>query len=707
MNNNRNVSTFSPFITYCQHVIPLAYDESMSYYETLCALRDYLVNTVIPAVNNNANAVTELQNAFETLQNYIDNYFKNLDVQTEINNKLDEMASDGSLAKIINEEIFNDLNNKIDELDNNKVDINSPKSNNISLQRVYRDLTKINLKNFNDYQEGNFDYAGVQGITYINNNKIIWGRRSTESQNINKLEEIDLTTGQILRTSLIDCGHCNSITYNSKTNQIIIPKSWVWNNGVEQDSNDVVIINYDTLTMSAIKTLPFVPYSISYNEENDNYVIINAIGEARTVYIYDGNLENMIKSYNMNDNDLLLGTLQGACSNNNLFTLVTSGVNEILFYDLEGNKVINYSPTQFNHEGNFLGEIEDITYMGNGEYLISSNNKANIRYSMPQIFKFNVLKNVIDTEHDNTSTISDNQDFYVDINSTSKNPDGTINRPFKYINEVNCMIQNCKRYPIIHVAHGTYPFTQFEGISKFRIDFDEGASVNGLELYNGDNIQITEGVFNATERTDHASLVIQRCDISLYTPTITASNGYGMNIDGCSTVNFSGDGTFNLQSNDIAMRIGTSCTVNRFEINNNKTPIETVSRSSNYNDVKLDNITNGGIYYGPIPMSNLNKIDFYDFQYIKIYYTHVTNAVKCIIVPRSSYGNFYIQDTFSTTSIRIGTCQLDIDNSNKSISIVSSYYSKTENGKTTQTTKTDNNADIDAIKIVEIYGCTR
>lgn len=112
MNNNRNISTFSPFITFCQHVIPLAYDESMSYYETLCALRDYLVNTVIPAINNNAGAVTELQdkyteftnninNTVNDLESYIDNYFNNLDVQTEINNKLDEMAKSGELQDII------------------------------------------------------------------------------------------------------------------------------------------------------------------------------------------------------------------------------------------------------------------------------------------------------------------------------------------------------------------------------------------------------------------------------------------------------------------------------------------------------------------------------------------------------------------------------------------------------------------------------
>ena len=53
----------------------------------------------------------------------LENYFKNLDVQEEIDNKLDEMALDGTLAEIINEEIFSDLNNKVDfNLSHNLVD---------------------------------------------------------------------------------------------------------------------------------------------------------------------------------------------------------------------------------------------------------------------------------------------------------------------------------------------------------------------------------------------------------------------------------------------------------------------------------------------------------------------------------------------------------------------------------------------------------
>ena len=110
---NRNIDNMSPFITFCQHVIPLSYDESLSYYETLCALRNY-IGEMVEAVNNNADAVTELQNKFTELQNYVDNYFKNLDVQEEINTKLDEMATDGTLENIINEQIFGEINDKID-----------------------------------------------------------------------------------------------------------------------------------------------------------------------------------------------------------------------------------------------------------------------------------------------------------------------------------------------------------------------------------------------------------------------------------------------------------------------------------------------------------------------------------------------------------------------------------------------------------------
>ena len=100
----KNVEKIKPtglFTNYIYKAIPLVFDESMSYYETLCGLLSYLKDTVIPALNNNADAIIEVQSLMTQLQDYVDNYFKNLDVQQEINNKLDAMVASGTLQEII------------------------------------------------------------------------------------------------------------------------------------------------------------------------------------------------------------------------------------------------------------------------------------------------------------------------------------------------------------------------------------------------------------------------------------------------------------------------------------------------------------------------------------------------------------------------------------------------------------------------------
>ena len=83
-------------------MIPTSYKISLTYEEQIVAIGKYLEETVIPALNNNAEAVAELQNLFIQLKDYIENYFDNLDVQNEINIKLDEMAKDGTLSNLIN-----------------------------------------------------------------------------------------------------------------------------------------------------------------------------------------------------------------------------------------------------------------------------------------------------------------------------------------------------------------------------------------------------------------------------------------------------------------------------------------------------------------------------------------------------------------------------------------------------------------------------
>lgn len=85
-----------PFRFWCQKVLPLVYDNSLSYYELLCKVVDYL-NKVIEDINTLGDENVKLEKELRKLKEYVDNYFKSLDVQQAINNKLDEMVTTGEL----------------------------------------------------------------------------------------------------------------------------------------------------------------------------------------------------------------------------------------------------------------------------------------------------------------------------------------------------------------------------------------------------------------------------------------------------------------------------------------------------------------------------------------------------------------------------------------------------------------------------------
>lgn len=91
-----------PFKSWLASNIPAVYDNTMSYYEELCALIAYLEKQVTPTVNANTVELAKLKS-------YVENYFDNLDVQEEINNKLDKMAEDGTLEEIIGHYIRDDF----------------------------------------------------------------------------------------------------------------------------------------------------------------------------------------------------------------------------------------------------------------------------------------------------------------------------------------------------------------------------------------------------------------------------------------------------------------------------------------------------------------------------------------------------------------------------------------------------------------------
>ncbi|MBO7697031.1 MAG: hypothetical protein J6T10_30745 [Methanobrevibacter sp.] len=87
-----DVKTLPPFKRLIMTLgeLPTSYLESMTYAELLMWFCNFLQEKVLPTINNNADA----------LQDVI-TYLENIDLQDEVNNKLDEMAESGQLQEII------------------------------------------------------------------------------------------------------------------------------------------------------------------------------------------------------------------------------------------------------------------------------------------------------------------------------------------------------------------------------------------------------------------------------------------------------------------------------------------------------------------------------------------------------------------------------------------------------------------------------
>ena len=107
MNDVEKIKPTGLFTNYVFKTIPLAFDDSMSYYEMLCGILSYLKDTIMPTIDNNADALIEVQNLMIQLQEYVDHYFDNLDVQEEINNKLDQLVQQNYFKNLIENTIGN------------------------------------------------------------------------------------------------------------------------------------------------------------------------------------------------------------------------------------------------------------------------------------------------------------------------------------------------------------------------------------------------------------------------------------------------------------------------------------------------------------------------------------------------------------------------------------------------------------------------
>lgn len=100
--NNFDYKNLTPFKWFVLENFPFIEEDfdALTNWQLFCKLGKE-INKIINSENILGEQVENITNGFITLENYVNNYFNNLDVQEEINNKLDSLAQDGTLTQLI------------------------------------------------------------------------------------------------------------------------------------------------------------------------------------------------------------------------------------------------------------------------------------------------------------------------------------------------------------------------------------------------------------------------------------------------------------------------------------------------------------------------------------------------------------------------------------------------------------------------------
>lgn len=379
MNNNidlKKTEKMGYINFWCQKVIPLVFDDSLSYYEAICKFMQKL-NEVISALNNNAECIDELQgkyiilqrnfdalevkweefktyienkfntfkteittkeenfettinNEFNSFKNYVENYLNNIDVQSYVNIKIDELAESGYFSTLLTNLGFNPDNYLA--------------KNNTTVYVPTNDYNPATKKYVDEHSSQGTVYSAGDGIK-IENDTI-----SSENSNIKNSSALPISNppsndGVYVNSSTFIAGY-NSLNLVSKpTGKVkILGDENRWGNG-GSNGNPIVIGNKNNISGDGINrniiignqnTIGhnskanngiFIGRNITYKEDyaDNNFPIVIANPETKgenAIEIIDNWIK--INTYIDFNNDItLIGNLNGKG------TIFAFGINDV------------------------------------------------------------------------------------------------------------------------------------------------------------------------------------------------------------------------------------------------------------------------------------------------------------------------------------------------------------------------------------------
>lgn len=446
------VNSFTPITTlryWCQKVIPLVYEDSLSYYE--------LLSKVVGKINElivNNNELPEL-----------------------IVEQIQEMLDSDTIEEIVKE--FLEENEGIvfdDDLTSNDIDVQC------MFNYIYDDGRIV----------GGTHYCVIQSMCVMPNGNFI-GIFSNENGDTNtcKIREFD-TNGNLVREKDVQGGHGQACCTDGENIYIGYMSEIIGGNKV--DSNKINVVEYSSLNSIKIIYSPVPTTGLAYNYDEDTLIVTR--GDKMYEILKDSQV--VIREVTMNQK-IYASTQarQDAVYYKGMVGQIFNFPNLLCFYDIETGELVKmYNLTDKANTGVPITEIESGQYY-NGEIVLCAFSRlGDGKKGYNNIVKINPWKNVYNT-YAKKNRYSGLLTIYVDGDVTSPIQDGSIEHPFQNIG-LACSVINSWRHkdtPLnINIKGGTsVGFLGMQDVSNINFniyDVPEKFVVDGLRFMRVSNFRV-------------------------------------------------------------------------------------------------------------------------------------------------------------------------------------------------------------------------